>query len=44
VDWSQATALTTHPRIAASARTAGFGKVFSCRPALDAVVAQLAVM
>jgi uroporphyrinogen-III synthase len=44
VDWSQATALTTHPRIAASARTAGFGKVLSCRPALDAVVAQLAVM
>ena len=44
VDWSQATALATHPRISESARAAGFGKVWSCRPALDAVVAQLAAM
>ncbi len=41
VDWSAATALTTHPRIADSAQAAGFGKVLTCRPALDAVVAQL---
>jgi uroporphyrinogen-III synthase len=41
VDWSAATALATHPRIADSAQGAGFGKVLTCRPALDAVVAQL---
>ncbi len=40
-DWAAATALATHPRIADSAKAAGFGKVLSCRPALDAVVAQL---
>ena len=41
VNWSLATALTTHPRIAQSAEAAGFGKVLSCRPTLDAVVQQL---
>jgi len=44
VDWSRATAIATHPRIADSAQAAGFGKVLSCRPALDAVVAQLVGM
>ena len=38
VDWSPATALTTHPRIAQSAEAAGFGRVLSCRPTLDAAV------
>jgi uroporphyrinogen-III synthase len=41
VDWSVASALATHPRIADSAQAAGFGKVLSCRPALDVVVSQL---
>ena len=41
VNWSMATALTTHPRIAQSAEAAGFGKVLSCRPTRDAVVQQL---
>ena len=37
--WSKAAALTTHPRIAARARQAGFGRVVEARPSLDAVVA-----
>ena len=41
VNWSLTTALTTHPRIALSADAAGFGRVLSCRPTLDAVVEQL---
>lgn len=32
--WSQAAALVTHPRIAARARAAGFGRVAESRPAL----------
>ncbi len=40
-DWSQASALVTHPRIAARARAAGFGQVTECRPALPDVVRAL---
>jgi uroporphyrinogen-III synthase len=38
-DWRASTAIATHPRIAARAREAGFGRVLPCRPELDAVVA-----
>ncbi len=38
-DWSRARAVTTHPRIAARARRAGFGQVIEVRPSLAAVVA-----
>ena len=41
MNWQMATALATHPRIAHSAQLAGFGKVYHCRPSLDAVVAAL---
>jgi uroporphyrinogen-III synthase len=34
-----AVAIATHPRIAARARAAGFGRVLECRPDVDAVVA-----
>ncbi len=44
VNWSVATALATHPRIAQSAEAAGFGKVLTCRPSLDAVLAQLVLI
>ncbi len=37
--WSKSLALTTHPRIAASANQAGFGRVYSCRPTLEAIIA-----
>ena len=37
-DWSQARALCTHDRIAEAARQAGFGEVFSSRPALADVL------
>ena len=37
--WSNAAALATHPRIAARARQAGFGRIVEARPDLDAVVA-----
>jgi uroporphyrinogen-III synthase len=37
-DWSGATALVSHPRIAGRARELGFGQVLSIRPTLDAVV------
>lgn len=40
-DWTQASALATHPRIAATARAAGFGRVFDTRPALDDVLPTL---
>lgn len=39
--WAQARALVTHPRIAQAARSAGFGRVFECRPALDDVAASI---
>ncbi|MEY4979920.1 MAG: hypothetical protein RLZZ352_2190 [Pseudomonadota bacterium] len=37
-DWAAACALTTHPRIAAAARAAGFGSVLETRPALADVL------
>jgi uroporphyrinogen-III synthase len=37
-DWSSGRALATHPRIAATLHSAGFGTVLSVRPTLDAVV------
>jgi uroporphyrinogen-III synthase len=40
-DWSRSRALATHPRIAQTARLAGFGVVCESRPGLDAVVAAL---
>jgi uroporphyrinogen-III synthase len=40
-DWSRSTALATHPRIADSAKNAGFDPVLNCRPALEAVVAEV---
>ncbi|WP_439113918.1 uroporphyrinogen-III synthase [Hydrogenophaga sp.] len=39
--WVQATALATHPRIAATARAAGFGSVVETRPALPDVLRAL---
>jgi uroporphyrinogen-III synthase len=39
--WASARAIATHPRIAESARAAGFGQVILARPELDAVVACL---
>jgi uroporphyrinogen-III synthase len=41
VDWSGGTALATHPRIADSAKAAGFGTVLTSRPLLQAVVEQV---
>ena len=40
-DWSKARAVATHPRIAQSARDAGFGSVVETRPAFEAVLAAL---
>jgi uroporphyrinogen-III synthase len=37
-DWSSGCAIATHPRIASTLRTAGFGSVWPVRPTLDAVV------
>lgn len=37
-DWSAARALASHPRIAATARALGFGRVGEVRPAFDAVL------
>jgi len=37
-DWSSGCALATHPRIAQSLRSVGFGTVWSVRPTLDAVL------
>jgi uroporphyrinogen-III synthase len=42
--WSSARALTTHPRIAAAVRAAGFGEVHESRPTLPDVVAALSRM
>lgn len=39
--WGHARALATHPRIAQAARTAGFGRVLECRPALQDVAASI---
>lgn len=39
--WGDARALATHPRIAHAARTAGFGVVFECRPAVADVAASI---
>lgn len=41
VDWGEARALATHPRIAAAARAAGFGRVQESRPTLADVVASI---
>lgn len=38
-DWRATLAVATHPRIAERAQRAGFGRVVSCRPELDPVVA-----
>ena len=40
-DWSAARAVATHPRIAASARRAGFGVVCESRPTLEAVMSSI---
>lgn len=40
-DWSQAAALCTHDRIAATARAAGFGRILISRPALPDVLRTL---
>lgn len=40
-DWSGQRALTTHPRIAQAARSAGFGDVRECKPELKAVRASI---
>lgn len=39
--WGSARALATHPRIAAAAKSAGFGVVGECRPTLTDVAASL---
>ncbi len=39
--WAEARAIATHPRIAAAARKAGFGRVEQARPDVEAVVACL---
>lgn len=41
LDWSQASALVTHPRIGQAAWAAGFGAVWETRPALDDVLRAL---
>lgn len=41
LDWTQADALVTHPRIGDAARHAGFGHVVSTRPALSDVLRAL---
>lgn len=40
-DWSRARALATHPRIATTAREAGFGVVSESRPALADIIASI---
>jgi uroporphyrinogen-III synthase len=40
-DWSRARAIATHPRIAETARSVGFGVVCESRPTLDAVVSSI---
>lgn len=44
LNWTDARALATHPRIAAAARAAGFGVVCESRPTLTDVVASLESM
>jgi uroporphyrinogen-III synthase len=39
--WQNAKAITTHPRIAATAQSLGFGRVQICRPALADVIASI---
>jgi len=39
--WTHARALATHPRIAAAARNAGFGRVHEARPLLAEIVASI---
>ena len=39
--WTHARAMATHPRIAAAARLAGFGKVHEARPVLAEIVASI---
>lgn len=41
LDWSQALAIATHPRIAQAAREAGWGVVIESRPALADIVASI---
>jgi uroporphyrinogen-III synthase len=41
MDWSQARAIATHPRIAQAAREAGWGVVIESRPALADIVASI---
>lgn len=41
VDWSQARAIATHPRIAQAATSAGFGQVHQAPAGLDALVASI---
>ena len=44
LNWSQARAIATHPRIAQAARDAGFGVVYESRPLLADVVASIESM
>ncbi len=44
LQWSKASAVATHPRIAQTARKAGFGVVYESRPTLEAVVASIESM
>ena len=41
LSWSGQSALTTHPRIAAAAKAAGFGRVGECKPTASAVTASI---
>jgi uroporphyrinogen-III synthase len=41
LDWRQARALATHPRIAQAAQQAGFARVIQSRPALPEVLASI---
>ncbi len=44
LNWSNAKAIATHPRIAQAARDAGFGVVYESRPLLNDVVASIESM
>jgi uroporphyrinogen-III synthase len=44
IDWSGARAIATHPRIATTARSAGWGAVVESRPALTDIVQTLRAM
>jgi uroporphyrinogen-III synthase len=44
LNWSNARAIATHPRIAQAARDAGFGVVYESRPLLADVVASIESM